>query len=168
MSKATIVRGRDRTSQRATRAALERIQHSLHVVVQAYSQMRSHERVLQSAGVRIDRGGAKLLYKLQLEGGSMRVTSLAERLGVDAPTVTRKVQQLEPLGYVTRDPDPEDGRASRILITPAGQETVDRLLAAYRDRLIRLTDGWTTQELHTFSLLLERLADSLQVEVGVE
>ena len=47
-------------------------------------------------------------------GEPARVSDLAELLGVDTPTVTRKVQQLERLGYVAIEPDAEDKRAKRV------------------------------------------------------
>jgi Mn-dependent DtxR family transcriptional regulator len=41
---------------------------------------------------------------LHAESVSLRVTDLAERLGIDAPAVTRKAQRLERLGLVSRGP----------------------------------------------------------------
>jgi DNA-binding MarR family transcriptional regulator len=137
-------------------------------VSQSNNQVRVHEELLRVAGVRLDRAGAALLYKLQLYAGtSFRVTSLAALLGVDAPTVTRKVQQLERLGYVAREPDPDDGRASLIRLTQSGQDIVDRILAANRDRLSRLFDGWDGDDVRTFGSLLERFAESIRKDTEV-
>ena len=130
---------------------------------QSTHQVRAHEELLRAAGVRLDRAGAALLYKLRLYADTQfRVTSLAALLGVDAPTVTRKVQQLERLGYVAREPDPDDGRASLIRLTQSGQSTVDRILAAHRDRLARLFDGWDDDDVHTFGALLEKFSQSVR------
>ena len=139
------------------------IQSSLQIVSQATNQVRAHEELLRAAGVRLDRAGAALLYKLRLHADTpFRVTSLAALLGVDVPTVTRKVQQLERLGYVAREPDPDDGRASLIRLTASGQSTVDRILAAHRDRLARLLDDWDDDEVRTFGALLEKFAESIR------
>ena len=81
-------------------------------------QVRLHERLLQVAGVRIDRAGAALLYMLSSHDDSCRVTDLADLLGVDAPTVSRKVQQLEKVGLVSRQADAGDRRATRIRLEP--------------------------------------------------
>jgi len=43
-----------------------------------------------AAGVRLDRAGSALLYKLYVYGDALRVTDLADFAGVDAPTVTAK------------------------------------------------------------------------------
>ena len=104
-----------------------------------------------------------MLYKLRLYADTpFRVTSLATLLGVDAPTVTRKVQQLERLGYVARDPDPDDGRASLIRLTHSGQDTVDRILGAHRDRLTRLFDGWGDDDVRLFGTLLAKFSESIR------
>ena len=93
---------------------IDRFDEALQTVARSITQVRVHERLLQLAGVRLDRAGATLLFKLSASGESLRVTDLAEMLGVDTPTVTRKVQQLERDGMVVRQSDPDDRRASRI------------------------------------------------------
>ncbi|HEY5302969.1 MAG TPA: MarR family transcriptional regulator [Acidimicrobiales bacterium] len=147
---------------------IAQIQSSLQSVTRSNNQIRVHEELSRAAGVRLDRAGAALLYKMRhYVEGPVRVTSLASLLGVDVPTVTRKVQQLERLGYVARDADPEDGRASLIRLTLSGQDTVDRMLAAHRDRLTRLFDGWNDDDVRTFGALLERFSDSIRKDSEV-
>jgi DNA-binding MarR family transcriptional regulator len=146
--------------------SVDRIQAGLSVVAQSVNQVRSHERMLQAAGVRLDRAGASLLYKLHLsEGTALRVTALAERLGVDTPTVTRKVQQLERLGLVAREADAEDRRAIRIRLTDEGRTVLARLMAARREWLEHLLAGWPAADKTTFATLLGRFTDRLQVEL---
>ena len=148
-----------------TAIAIDQIQKSLRTVAQSTNQARGHEEMLRVAGVRLDRAGAALLYKLHVHSDSaFRVTSLATLLGVDTPTVTRKVQQLERLGYVTRSPDSQDRRATRISLTAAGEETLDRILAAHRDRLGRVLARWNDDDVRAFATLLEKYAMSLQEE----
>jgi DNA-binding MarR family transcriptional regulator len=142
--------------------AVDQIQSSLQVVARSISQARVHERLLQSAGVRLDRAGAAALYKLHIHGDAIRVTALAEMLDVDAPTVTRKIQQLERDGLVVRHPDPGDRRASRIGLTPAGRRTLQRVLSARRAWLERLLEGWDHEDLAKFGSLLGRFSASLE------
>jgi DNA-binding MarR family transcriptional regulator len=89
------------------------------------------------------------------------VSELAERLGIDAPAVTRKVQQLERLGFVARDADPEDKRATRIRLTSSGEETLQLVLAAHKRRLARLFADWTAEELRSFASSMSRFAEVL-------
>ena len=128
------------------------------------SQARLHYRLVQSAGVRLDPGGAALLYVLYSNGDS-RVTALADLLGVDAPTVTRKVQQLEREGLVAREGDAEDRRASRIRLTANGRRTLDKVLRVRRAFFDRLLDGWDEADLATFASMLMRFADKLEREL---
>ena len=137
---------------------MDRFEEALQVVARSITQVRLHERLLRSAGVRIDRAGAALLGKLSAGGDSLRVTTLAEMLGVDAPTVTRKVQQLERDGLVVRQGDPDDGRATRIHLTPAGRRTIERVRRARRAWLDQLLEGWDDEELSTLADLLGRFA----------
>lgn len=144
-------------------ALIGQIQSSLQSVMQSTNQIRIHEELSRAAGVRLDRAGASLLYKLRLYADRpFRVTSLAALLAVDTPTVTRKVQQLERTGYVEREADPVDGRASLIRLTRSGQDTVDRFLAAHRHRLARLFGDWDDAELHQFAALLEKFSESIR------
>jgi DNA-binding MarR family transcriptional regulator len=140
---------------------VDQVQAALQVVARSITQVRLHERLLRAAGVRLDRAGAALLHKLYADGESLRVTDLAELLGVDAPTVTRKVQQLERDGLVTRHTDPDDRRATRIQLTSAGRRTLERVLRARREWLDHLLQGWEDSDLSTFASLLGRFSASL-------
>ncbi len=58
---------------------------------------------------------------IDLEHGS-RLTDLAERAGLTKQAVGEAVAELERLGYIERVPDPKDGRAKIIKLTPRGLE----------------------------------------------
>ena len=59
--------------------------------------------------------------------GPMRLGDLAAAEGVAPSTLTRIVSVLEDLGYVRRDADPRDARASTLAVTPKGHETLEQL-----------------------------------------
>lgn len=136
------------------------------MVARAVMQVRLHERLLQSAGVRVDRSGATLLYKLRSHGDSQRVTELAELLAVDAPTVTRKIQQLEREGLVDRHADPDDRRATQIHLTSAGKRTLDKVTKARLSWLEGVFKDWNEEDLETFASLLGRFAEDLEQDTG--
>jgi DNA-binding MarR family transcriptional regulator len=146
--------------------SIDQIEAALQVVARSMTQARLHERLLQTAGVRLDRAGAALLYKLYANRDSLRVTTLADLLGVDAPTVTRKVQQLEHEGYVARHPDPDDRRATRIELSPAGRRTLQRVLDARRAWIASLFEGWDRTELVAFASALGRFSTTLEGETA--
>jgi DNA-binding MarR family transcriptional regulator len=59
--------------------------------------------------------------------GPLRLGGRQVAEGIAPSTLTRLVIVLEEAGYVTRQPDPSDARASTIVITPLGRETMERL-----------------------------------------
>lgn len=52
--------------------------------------------------------------------GPMRAGALAERAGISAPTTSRLVDCLEDRGLIVRATDPDDHRAIRVSLSPAG------------------------------------------------
>ncbi|HWF16747.1 MAG TPA: MarR family transcriptional regulator [Acidimicrobiales bacterium] len=141
---------------------VDRFDDALQTVARSITQVRLHERLLRLAGVRLDRAGATLLFKLAARGDSLRVTDLAEILGVDTPTVTRKVQQLERDEMVVRQTDPDDRRASRIRLTPAGRRTIERVRKARRAWLEEVLGDWDGGDLSELADLLTHFADDLE------
>jgi len=61
--------------------------------------------------------------------GPLRLGDLAAAEGIAPSTLTRLVAVLEEFGYVQRTADPKDARASMLVITPAGHQTLERLRA---------------------------------------
>lgn len=142
--------------------SVDRFDEALQTVARSITQVRLHERLLRLAGVRLDRAGATLLFKLSAKGDQLRITDLAEILAVDTPTVTRKVQQLERDGMVVRQTDPDDRRASRIGLTPAGRRTIERVRRARRSWLGQLLQDWDDDDLSALAHLLGRFAEDLE------
>jgi DNA-binding MarR family transcriptional regulator len=143
------------------------IDAALLSVARVMTQVRVHAKLRARAGVDIDRAGAAVLYKLLVEPESPRLCDLAERLGIDSPAVTRKVQQLEQLGLVVRSADPEDGRASRLLLTRDGKKSIERLLAARRHWLEERLAQWPTADRTEFARLLQLFASTIDQDPEV-
>jgi DNA-binding MarR family transcriptional regulator len=155
------------TSSTATDATTGEIDGALLSVSRVMNQVRVHAKLRAEAGVDIDRAGGAVLYKLLVEEESLRLCDLAERLGIDSPAVTRKVQQLEHLGLVVRSPDPMDGRASRLLLTSEGKLCIERLLDARRQWLEELLSEWPKADRLEFARLLQMFATTIEEDVEV-
>ena len=130
-------------------------------VSRAMNQVKAHDTLRRRAGVDLDRSGAALLYSLYAEGEDVRLTDLAERLGVDSPGVTRKVQQLERAGQLCRAADPGDARAMRLRLTPAGRKAIERLLRAREDWLESVLEGWSKADRRELARLLTFFAATI-------
>ena len=83
---------------------------------------------------------------------------IARALGVGVSTVTGIVDRLVDHGLVERRTDPDDRRLSRVVVTPAGTDLVDRLWASRREQLAQLLDNLTPDERSTLINALQHLA----------
>ncbi len=73
---------------------------------------------------------AKVLLQLQPDG-ALTMRALAGQLQYDASNLTGVVDRLEEMGAVRRQPQPNDRRAKRVVLTADGQ----RLRQAFWERL---------------------------------
>lgn len=88
----------------------------------------------------------------------LRLTDLADRLGVELSTVSRKINHLEKLGFIERSDDPSDARASHISITSKGERLLAEVDACYVDITKHVVARWPHQNRKQFAELLELFA----------
>jgi DNA-binding MarR family transcriptional regulator len=87
----------------------------------------------------------------------MRMSELAERLGIARRSATSVVDELAERDLVTRRRDPADRRAVAVQIAPAGETLLDELDHRRRAAASRLTNVLSGRELVTLRNLLRRL-----------
>jgi DNA-binding MarR family transcriptional regulator len=92
---------------------------------------------------------AHALVLVPLLGGGRHAASLATELGVTRQAVAQVLAVLERDEYVRRVPDPGDGRAKLVCLTPRGRAAL---------RTMRAT-GLATEEAYRRRLGPERLAE---------
>jgi DNA-binding MarR family transcriptional regulator len=73
--------------------------------------------------------------------GPQTVGRLAQLEDVSQPTVTKLVNALEAAGLVQRQPDPADGRASLVHLSPGGRALVRRARARKIEYIESLARG---------------------------
>jgi len=122
---------------------------------------RSHQRLTRRAGVDIDRASYAVLAAVA-EHSPVRLTDLADVMGVDSSTASRQVSVLEGRRWVSRVEDPVDGRSSLLALTSAGVKLLDRLRHARRQAWSELLATWPADDLTDLARLLARLAADLQ------
>lgn len=101
------------------------------------------------------------LYQLAREPGGLIQSELAERMGIQGPTLVRLLDALETQGLVRRYSTPEDRRAKRVVIQPEGVRMVnevDLVAAQLRDDAFA---GISMDELTTTLKVLDRLGVTL-------
>jgi DNA-binding MarR family transcriptional regulator len=150
-------------AKQGARTGTAEIADALLAIGRAMTQPKMHQSICRRAGVDLDRSGVAVLYKLAIEGDDIHLTVLADRLGIDSPAVTRKVQQLERLGLVSRRRDEMDARAMRISITAEGRRDIERILAARLEWFDELLASWSVEDRLSFSKLLSMFAATVQI-----
>jgi DNA-binding MarR family transcriptional regulator len=108
----------------------------------------------------VDPGMMFVLHQVQANG-SLRVSELADCMGLDASTASRHVRHLEDGGYLARTNDPEDRRASRVRLTPKGRGALTRAMRARAAVVDRAIADWPDDDRATLATLMTRLVDSL-------
>lgn len=92
-----------------------------------------------------------------------RLTDLTEPLLVDKSTVTRLIDRLEQARLVQRVPDPDDRRAQRVVLTPAGLECREQARAAHEQSIVQRMRDLSAAEQQQLVTLLEKLCMPLRV-----
>jgi DNA-binding MarR family transcriptional regulator len=141
---------------------LEAIEAGLIALHKTNVQHRAWDDIQMRAGVTIDRASALLLKVVaQCDGPHCRMHDIARVLGIEAPSVTRTVQELEQAGLIKRRPDPEDKRASHVSLTKKGGQQLAKLQKARRERLSQALKQWSISERRQLAELLQRLAKDI-------
>ncbi|MEZ4517355.1 MAG: MarR family transcriptional regulator [Chloroflexota bacterium] len=91
----------------------------------------------------------------------LRMGDLRDRLLVDKSKVTRVVDHLAARGWVTRQPDQNDRRAARVVLTPEGKAYRDSVTAERAGTLPGRFAVLDPGEQQTLEHLLNRLRDHL-------
>ena len=81
------------------------------------------DRRISSAGIGVTPGEARALAHAA-RAGAVRQNVLAERMGVEAMTLSAYIDRLEARGLIERRPDPTDRRAKLLFLTEAADEVL--------------------------------------------
>jgi DNA-binding MarR family transcriptional regulator len=91
-----------------------------------------------------------------LDTGGTRAVILAQRAGMTRQSMSNLIRELETSGYVDVQPDPEDGRAALVRLTPRGEQfcldaarIITEVEAEWADRLSDPHLKHLRQSLHT-------------------
>ena len=90
--------------------------------------------------------------------------AMAENLGLATPTVSIGVRQLVEVGLLSQQPDPQDGRAVQIFLTPKGKDLYQRTQEFRCQRFERLLSELTPGERNNLLDLLERAINAAESE----
>ena len=110
-------------------------------------------------------GQEMVLVELWQDDG-LRGGELAERLGVEPPTVTKMLRRLEACGLVPRKVDPEDARSLRVYLTRQGRALEGPVLRCWERAEQTVLAGMNARDRQTFRRLLDRVKTNLDPGFG--
>lgn len=111
----------------------------------------------------VERAAIIILSSLK-EHSAVRLSDLANDLLLDISTVSRQARALEDRGLVTRTEDPDDRRAVRLELAPAGLTELDQAWSRRNQWLAQSLRDWTPDDRVALVAMLTRFADSLSAE----
>ncbi|ECC8718624.1 MarR family transcriptional regulator [Salmonella enterica subsp. houtenae] len=129
-------------------------------IVSALNQPRNDEKLIEDAGIQLDRALFSILISIE-RLGPIGVVELAERAGRDYTTVSRQVAKLEKLGLVIRQHNAVDRRIREAVISPTGKAMTERIDAAREQMGNVIFKGWSQDELDIFVRLMQKFADAM-------
>jgi DNA-binding MarR family transcriptional regulator len=128
------------------------------LVRQLYGLGMVRRQISRHAMAELGTQGFTALAVVQLHG-PLRVSEVAEQLGVDLSVASRQIASLTAEGYVERRADDRDRRAQLVAVTRAGRralrESHRRMVAAFETVL----HGWDDEDVNALTGGLERLRD---------
>ncbi|EAM7072411.1 winged helix-turn-helix transcriptional regulator [Salmonella enterica] len=129
-------------------------------IVSALNQPRNDEKLIEDAGIQLDRALFSILISIE-RLGPIGVVELAERAGRDYTTVSRQVAKLEKLRLVIRQHNAVDRRIREAVISPTGKAMTERIDAAREQMGNVIFKGWSQDELDIFVRLMQKFADAM-------
>jgi DNA-binding MarR family transcriptional regulator len=102
----------------------------------------------------------RALRRVGSAGEPMRVSRLAELLGVVPRSATSVLDELEHLGAVRRAPDPTDRRAILVSLTRRGEHILERWSEGRRASMAHLLDRLSARDQRELVRLLRALAEA--------
>ena len=113
------------------------------------------------AGVGLHVGQEMVLLELWKEDG-LKGGELAERLGVEPPTVTRMIRRMERCGFVERRPDPADARSFRVCLTDKGRALEEPVARIWEEAEEKTLCGISPEETLVLRRLLTQIRKNLR------
>lgn len=98
-----------------------------------------------------------------LMGRPYGMGDLGVTLGLEKSSLTGLVDRAVRRGLVRREPDPDDRRAVRVVLTPEGRDLAEDFYAATCRRVDDLAAGWSTPDRDRLAGLLGRIVQENEV-----
>lgn len=116
---------------------------------------------LIDASLRAETGQSRarweMLFVIGFSEEPVTMTEVAERLGVQWPTLVRLMNELERDALIARHDNPEDGRSRLVRLTKKGRQTIQQIRSTIDPLRGQLMSALSKQEVIQCTQLLERV-----------
>jgi DNA-binding MarR family transcriptional regulator len=115
--------------------------------------------VLNKVGADNDLSLTQLRVLAILRDRRLRMTALADYLGLEKSTMSGLVDRAETRGLLERAPSASDGRAVDVFLSPAGADLAERLYTQVERSLHPMTSKLTPAQQRRLQTLMQRMLD---------
>lgn len=100
--------------------------------------------------------------------GELGANAFAEAVGISRPTATGVLRTLDARGWITRRPDPNDGRSVLVSLTADGRRTIEHLFPRFNAEETAIAGALGQHDQDRLASLLRSLSRSVQDRTGSE
>jgi DNA-binding MarR family transcriptional regulator len=100
--------------------------------------------------------------------GELGANAFADAVGISRPTATGVLRTLDTRGWITRRPDPNDGRSVLVSLTPAGRRTIEHLFPRFNAEETAIAGSLGDRDRDRLASMLRSLSRSVQDRNGSE
>lgn len=98
---------------------------------------------------------ARILAAIKKLGADATPTTIGEIVPRDSQTICGMLNRLEKVGLVNRVKESKNAKKTRIVLTPAGEDAVER--SAHHEKISQLFEVLTSEEKNLLEAYLEKL-----------
>jgi len=91
-----------------------------------------------------------------------RTQDIADGMDITAPTVSVAVNKLVATGWLVKNPDPNDGRATLISLAEKSKEVFGEMQKKQKLGIKKILSSLTKEEQNSLFVLLNRIVNSLE------
>jgi DNA-binding MarR family transcriptional regulator len=122
----------------------------LSVATRSKALLRTHH---------LERHGYSILNELD-KAGPLRAADLAEMLGLDQSTMSRRITALRRQGLLMASPNTSDARSSYLSLSARGRSVLTRSRHIMMSNQMAMFDGWDDDQIREFTYLLRKYVES--------
>ncbi len=143
--------------------SLDKLDAALFGVMRIAKRPSYWDEFQRKAEVQIDRPAAAILMLLSKR--PLQFQEVVNKLGIEAPSISRKVHELEHLDLIYREPT-ADRRVHMLALSSEGSLLAEKIKSVRRAMLDEILSDWNDADTKALGELLSRLALDLNTRYG--